>query len=71
MKSPQAHYPSPLGRMQAQSMDIDAVKRSGWNEQHILVISESDKRLDPMERDLIRRLGNRLYGSTPSGGQNV
>ena len=70
MKIPQAHYPSPLGRMQAQTMDIDAVKRSGWNEQHILVISESDKRLNPMERELVRRIGNRLYGSTPGGGHH-
>ena len=70
MKIPQARYPSPLGGMQAQSMDIDAVKRSGWHEQHILVVSESDKRLDPIERELVRRIGNRLYGSIPGGGHH-
>lgn len=71
MKIPPAHYPSPLARLQAQSMDIHAVKRTGWQEQQILVIAESDCRLDPIERELIRRLGNRLYGSTSDGGHHA
>ena len=40
MKIPPARYPSPLGRMQATPMDVEAAKRQGWREQHILVVSE-------------------------------
>ena len=42
---------------------VDAVKRSGWREQHILVFSDQDERLDFLEREFIRRIGERLYGS--------
>jgi hypothetical protein len=62
MKIPQPRYPSPLGRMQPVPVDLDAVKQRGWQEQHILVVSESDERLDFLERQLIRRIGERLYG---------
>jgi hypothetical protein len=44
-------------------MDIEAVKQRGWQEEHILVVSDSDSRLDFAERELIRRIGERLYGS--------
>ncbi len=74
MNIPQPHYPSPLGRMQANPMDVEATKRQGWREQHILVISEQDTRLNFLERQLIRSIGERLYGQTnhvPSkGGQH-
>jgi hypothetical protein len=43
-------------------MDVEATKRQGWREQHILVISEEDERLDFLERQLIRTIGERLYG---------
>jgi hypothetical protein len=66
MNIPQPHYPSPLGRMQANPMDVEATKRQGWREQHILVISEDDKRLNFLERQLIRSIGERLYGQTPT-----
>ena len=38
-------YPSPLGRMQPNPVDVEATKRQGWREQHILVISHDDERL--------------------------
>ena len=63
MKIPQPRYPSPLGRMQPEPVDLDAVKQRGWQDQHILVVSENDARLDFIERQLIRRIGERLYGS--------
>ncbi len=62
MKIPPARYPSPLGRMQATPMDVEATKRRGWREQHILVISDEDERLDFLERQVIRSIGERLYG---------
>ena len=63
MKIPQPRYQSPLGRMQPTPVDLDAVKQRGWQDQHILVVSENDERLDFFERQLIRRIGERLYGS--------
>jgi hypothetical protein len=48
--------------MQATSMDVEAAKRQGWREQHILVVSHDDERLDFLERQLIRSIGERLYG---------
>jgi hypothetical protein len=62
MKIPPARYPSPLGRMQATPVDVEATKRQGWRDQHILVISDEDERLDFLERQLIRSIGERLYG---------
>ena len=51
--------------MQATPMDVEATKRQGWREQHILVVSEEDERLDFLERQLIRSIGERLYGQHP------
>jgi len=73
MKIPPARYPSPLGRMQPIPVDVEATKRQGWREQHILVISHDDERLDFLERQLIRSIGERLYGQGhgqghPKGG---
>ena len=67
MKLPQARYPSPLGRMQATPMDVEATKRQGWRKQHLLVISDEDERLDFMERQIIRSIGERLYGERLHG----
>ena len=65
-------YPSPLGRMQPNPVDVEVTKRQGWREQHILVISHDDERLDFLERQLIRSIGERLYGQghgqTKGGG---
>ena len=62
MKVPAQHYRCPLGRLQPEPVDLDFVKQRGWQDQHILVVSESDERLDFVERQLIRRIGERLYG---------
>jgi hypothetical protein len=60
--------------MQANPMDVEATKRQGWREQHILVISEQDIRLNFLERQLIRNIGERLYGQShqtpPKRGQH-
>ncbi len=62
MKIPASPYRCPLGRAQPHSTDPEAIKRHGWQDQHILVVSERDERLDFVEREIIRRLGERLYG---------
>lgn len=67
MKVPAQHYRCPLGRLQPQAADLDAIKERGWRDQHILVVSEEDERLDFVEREFVRRLGERLYGGRSHG----
>ena len=69
MKIPAPHYPSPLGRAQPIPMDIERTKRDGWQNEHLLVISPGDQRLDFLEQQLIERIGNRLYGTKSKGGK--
>ena len=62
MKIPQQHYRCPLGRLQPEATDPETIKQTGWRDQHILVVSADDDRLDWTERELLRRIGDRLYG---------
>jgi hypothetical protein len=61
MSAPDPHYRCPLARLLPEP-DLEAVKRAGWRNQGILVVSVSDRRLDWMERELLERIGERLYG---------
>jgi len=63
MNIPPPRYRCPLARLQPEPMDVEAVKRRGWREQRLLVVSPDDDRLDWAERELIRRIGERLYGA--------
>jgi hypothetical protein len=45
--------------------DPDQVKRDGWHEQHMLAVSLDDHRLTWPERELVRQLGEKLYGKLP------
>ena len=67
MKIPTPQYRCPLGRLQPQTTDLDAIKQTGWRDQHILVVSEEDVRLDFVEREFVRRIGERLYGGKRHG----
>ena len=40
----------------------DEVKREGWNEQGVLAVAVDDDRLTWPERELVRQLGEKLYG---------
>ena len=40
----------------------DQVKREGWREQRLLAVALDDARLSWPERELIRQLGEKLYG---------
>lgn len=62
MKITHQRYQCPLGRLQPQVTDLEAVKRNGWREQHILVVSETDSRLDFIEQAFVKRIGERLFG---------
>lgn len=61
MKVPTPQYRCPLGRLQPQATDLDVIKERGWRDQHILVVSPDDERLDWIERELVRQIGERLY----------
>ncbi|WP_019560796.1 hypothetical protein [Caldimonas manganoxidans] len=63
MHIPTPRYRGPLARLQPEPMDVEAVKRQGWRELRVLVVGLDDERLDWAERELIRRIGERLYGS--------
>ena len=43
----------------------DQVKREGWREQGVLAVSGEDGRLTWPEQELIRQLGEKLYGKRP------
>ena len=62
MKITTPTYRCPLGRLQPEPVDIEALKQRGWRDQHVLVVNESDERLDFVEREFVRRIGERLYG---------
>ena len=68
MKVPTPQYRCPLGRLQPQATVLDAIKKRGWHDQRILVVSADDDRLDWMERELVRQIGERLYGT--GGGRH-
>jgi hypothetical protein len=54
-----------LGRKSPPPYETEAIKRYGWRDQGILVVSAEDQRLTWLERELVRQLGSRLYGRTP------
>lgn len=67
MNAPSPHYRCPLGRLQPTRPDIDVIKRDGCRDQGILVVSLDDERLDWVERELVKRIGERLYGRLGDG----
>jgi hypothetical protein len=42
--------------------DAEQVKQDGWRQQNILVVSPEDHRLTWPERELVKQLGEKLYG---------
>lgn len=42
--------------------DPERVKRDGWREHGLLAVSVEDERLSWPERELVRQLGEKLYG---------
>jgi hypothetical protein len=53
-------YPQGYG---GERRDPEQVKRDGWREQGLLAVSVDDQRLTWPERELVRQLGDRLYGT--------
>ena len=42
--------------------DPEQVKQDGWHDQGLLAVSVDDLRLTWPERELVRQLGDKLYG---------
>lgn len=51
-----------LGRFVPSQMDVESVKREGFNNHGILVVAVDDQRLSWIERQIIKQLGERIYG---------
>ena len=63
MKVPTHAYRCALARLQPDPRrGPEQIKRDGRRDRQILVISPDDARLDWVERELLRRIGDRLYG---------
>lgn len=59
---------SSLASLQGKSMDTYSVKRDGWLNEEILVITPDDAtRLTPIEQQVARKIGNKLYGAKLNG----
>ncbi len=52
----------------ATPLDKESIKRSGYHEQDILVVSLSDTRLSWLEREMLHQIGTRLYGEKHANG---
>ena len=50
-----------LGRFVPSQMDTESVKREGFNQHGILVVAVDDQRLSWIERQVIQKIGDRLY----------
>ena len=53
---------SPLARLIPNKMDVEWEKEKGWCKHGILVVKMDDDRLNWPERELIKQLGEKLYG---------
>jgi len=52
----------PLGKCLPNPVDSEAIKRDGWTNQGILVVAHDDTRLDWVQRESVRQIGDMLYG---------
>lgn len=60
------HKPAPprssLGAFIPETMDVEEIKRDGWNDHRILVVRADDARIGWIERQIIEQIGAKLYG---------
>ena len=63
-KSPQCA----LSRIIPKSFDSEALKRSAWQNLGIIIVQADDPRFDWTERELLKRIGNFLYGERVNNG---
>jgi hypothetical protein len=48
--------------MSGERTSPEHIKRNGWRDQNVLVVSANDDRLSWSERELVRQIGEKLYG---------
>ena len=59
-------YRCPLGSLipvKKDAADLEKIKRDGWRDQRILVVSPDDPRLDWTQKKFVENLANFLYGA--------
>lgn len=61
-------YPSPLKG--PSRMDCDAIKTNAFHDQGILVVDLDNKNLPWQERELLKAIGERLYGKLAEGARD-
>ena len=61
-------YPKNFG---GKRTDPEIIKQEGWQQQCILVVSPTDNRLTWPERELIKQLGEKLYGKRMNTGEQT
>ena len=59
----QKDYQSTLGKIQPTKIDLEKVKKEGWNKEGILVVKIDDERLSWPEKEIIKQIGNKIYNS--------
>lgn len=58
-----SRYRCALARLLPSKPDPEQIKREGWREQGILVVSAEDDRLDWSQREFVKQIGEKLYGA--------
>lgn len=61
MRPLQTNYPA---RKLGEQIDYEALKRNGYRDQGIVVVSIHDARLSWDQRELVKQIGEKLYGCT-------
>lgn len=55
-----SEYRNPLNL--SNSVDYEAMKKNGWVDQGLLIVSVDDPNIGWVEREMLRNIGNKLYG---------
>lgn len=61
-------YRCPLGRLQPNDVDTEHLKRKAYQEYGTIVVGLDDRRIDWVEREVLKRVGDRLYGERKGNG---
>ena len=54
-------YQSPLGKLQPKKIDPEQLKKKGWEENGILVVNADDNRLNWVEKEIVKQIGDKIY----------
>jgi hypothetical protein len=54
----------------ANSVDYEAIKKNAFRDQDVLIVNINDTKLPWQERELLKSIGERLYGRKPAKVQH-